>query len=514
MKKLLSTLLALAMVLTTMAMLIPSVMAAGQTEPLFEDDFSNEEYASLTGEELIKKIFGKNTLRDTRYIYGGSEAAPMEASIVDGALDIYIPSNNSSFGGTLSGQSNFVVKLASDSKISEQGFIVECEYVFHALGKQPDNSDVDARMFGFSADSIVQQADKNTLMTLAYNGAVSRTAVRNSTGTWTINETGDEVSYSGNQETKYKMKSVFLPEEGATLSVATWDAAAGAYGDYQLLGKFDEAQTTVYKEYIASDEGKALFGDNAIMKIQHGNRVTIDNLTVTMIEKETYDLTINGEAVSIESAGQLDLTPYYEGTFLFAVVDGVVVKSNFIDVTADTSVIDIYTADLDTLDGAALTTGETTAIRWMTSIGKASYDKLAKLKTDGGIKGIEYGVIYLDASTLSRAEAAAGPKVDSTGVQKAAGSAVYEPGYEGLYVFNADSAAIAAEQYNVTLAGRAYMIITFNDDTTMLIEGDYDSGFHARSAAGLALAATLDYENGLSDDQLSKVEAIAEAYGK
>lgn len=507
MKKLLSTLLALVMVLGTMAMLVPTVMAA-VSEPtvLFENDFEDESLASLEGEALIQAIFGENTRRDPRYIMGEN----LEATVADGKLNLNV----------VAGGSNFIAKLATDEAISEQGFVVECEYVFHQRTMSGDPAtECDARWFGFNCKSVLEALDSNCLLTYVYNGNKSRTAFRMpSSGTWTALVYGEDVALSGNQETKYKLKSVFLPEEGPTLSVAAWDAnaneGAGGYGEYVVLGKFDDAGKTLYTEHRAQEEGVKLFGNNVIMNVQHGNNVSIDNLKVTLVEKETYDLTINGEAVSIESAGQLDLTPYYEGTFRFAVVDGVVVKSNFIEVTENTSVIDIYTADVDTLDGAALTTGETTAIRWMASIGKADYDKLVALKTAGGIKNIEYGALYIDASTLGRAEAAAGPKMETEGVKKAAGSAVYEPGYEGLYVFNMDSEAIAAESYNVKLAGRAYMVITFNDDTTMLIEGDYDSGFHARSAAEIALAATLDFENALTDDQLTKVEAIAEAYGK
>ncbi len=470
---------------------------------LFECNFNDASYANLTDEELIQAIFGSNTSLETRYVLGDN----LNASIVNGALKIHAEA----------GGSDFVAKVVSNDAISEQGFSVECEYVFHqrtVVAGNGGEAECDSRYFGFNAKAEVSTADKNSLLAYVYNGNNSRVAYRNAVvGSWGPLVFSEDVNDSGLQETKYKLKSVFSPVHGPSLYVAKWDSVAGAYGDYVLLGCFEYDNQMVYDEYMADPTtgGENMFSDNVIMKIQHGNHVSIDNLKVTLLEKETYDLTINGESVTLEGSNRLNLSLYCEGTFRFAVVDGVVVKSNYIEVTKETEVIDVYDADLDTLDGAALITGETTAIRWMSSIKKADYDKLAALEAAGGIQSIEYGVLYVDASSFSRAEAAAGPKLDSTGVQKAAGSPVYEPGYEGLYVFNAN-ATVTAGQYNVKLAGRAYMIITFNDDTTMLIEGDYDSGFHARSAAEIALAAMLDDENGLSEDQLAKVAEIAAAY--
>ena len=462
---------------------------------LFEQNFNDPSLASLTDEDLFKAIFGENTSTDTRYITGTG----VEASIVNGALKIHAEADGSAF----------VAKVASHNDISEQGFAVECEYVFHQRALKEGN-ECDSRFFGFNAKSAVELADKNCLLSYVYNGNYSRVAYRNATsGAWQPVVFSENIDDSGLQETKYKLKTVFCPEDGPSLFVAAWDASLnggeGGYGEYKLIGFFDEGNRLIFNEAMADSTygGSNMFSDNVIMKIQNGNHVSIDNLKVTLLEKKSFNVTIDGEPMLVEGTRYLDLTPYYDGPFRFAVVDGNIVYSSIVRLTEETQEIEICAVELDTLDGAALTTGETTSIRWMASLDKSDFDLLEKWLLNGIIETVEYGVLYEDVSTLGTED-----------VQRAQASNVYELGYEGRYVFHAESLALSTEQYNTRFAGRAYMSITINDDTTILIEGDFDRNLHVRSAAQIAVATILDTQNGLSAEQLEKIEAIVATYVK
>ena len=262
MKKLISICMSALMLLLCIVPCIP-IASATESDPLvlFEEDFNDSSYVGKTNETLLAAIFG-----ESNYITGET----VLASISDGKLNVHAQA----------GGSNFIAKLASNDAISEVGFVVECEYVFNQR-TVVSGQECDARWFGFNCKSVLEKSDKNCLLTYVYNGAKSRVAFRNASATREVNVQGDSVAASGDQNTKYKLRSVFDPEDGPVLSVATWDVTAnggiGDYGSYQTLGGFTENGLNTYRQNVS-----ALFSDNVMMNIQHGNNVTIDNLKISL----------------------------------------------------------------------------------------------------------------------------------------------------------------------------------------------------------------------------------------
>ena len=501
MKKLLSTLLAVVMVFATFAMLIPTATAAAN-EPtvLYEQNFDDAALASKTGDELAQALWGANVeddpatedVNEAKLNYKIGEAARL--AIVDGKLEVDADADV-----------NFEALLVEDERIKEQGVVVEAEYMFR------EGEKTSGRFLMFTPKDVVGRNDINTLLVAPYNNATSRTAWRNNTsGGWAPLMFGPNVEASGTTGAKYKMKGVFSPEEGPKLYVAAWNAQTNAYGDYVDIGHFEGDNLTAYQQSMK--DVADMFCGTMIMRLQNCNMVTLDNVKVTLLEKQTYNVKINGVDTTIEAAGEYDLTPHLPevGEFCFAMVDGVKVESTTVTITENTNEIDIYTLSVDTMDGAALTTGDTTSVRWQAGIAKAEYDALVALKDAGKIKNIEVGVMYIEAKSLGRGEE---PTLETEGIQKVAAT-LATSAYTDMVLFNGDTAAITADNYNTAYAGRSYLVVTFADDTTITLVGDYNNGFHARSAAGLAVAAVADVDNGLSDAQAEKVEAIAAAYVK
>ena len=95
---------------------------------------------------------------------------------------------------------------------------------------------------------------------------------------------GPNTEASGTVGTKYKMMAVFTREAGPVLSVAVWDEAAGAYGEYVEIGRFAEENMAAYQAAVA--EVAEMFCDNMIFRLQNCNKVEIDNLAVTVLTDE------------------------------------------------------------------------------------------------------------------------------------------------------------------------------------------------------------------------------------
>ncbi len=204
-----------------------------------------------------------------------------------------------------------------------------------------------------------------------------------------------------------------------------------------------------------------------------------------------------------------------DGIFLYAVVNGTTIYADttlYID--GSVTSIDLITAKLSTLDGVAIRATENAALRWEGALSKATYESLLTLQTAGTIKSFEIGTIVANYDDLMPGVAPSMDDVDAEKAQKVvatAGEWINESLNANDYVFGA-AFEVSAENYNTVYVGIGYLTLTFADDSTTTVYGNYDEAVHARTASEVASSAYVDETNGLSDAQLAILLEIAKAY--
>lgn len=250
---------------------------------------------------------------------------------------------------------------------------------------------------------------------------------------------------------------------------------------------------------------ESLLTDDLRLVVYSGMKVAIDNLCV--FKDSAVNATVNGEAMTL-MPGPINLEDFADGNFAFAVINGTeIVTDPAYNVTASLQSIDVYSLSVTAVKGAAIRTTADAALRFKTMISKAEYDALQAAKTAGIIKDVQIGTLTIEYETLGAMNML---RMDTEGAEKTFATEVIARGEEN-YTFE-KVIEVAADKLNTKYAATGFVIITFNDDTTLEVAARYDRYTQARSVAEIAQSLTFDENHGLTAAQLQVVNTFAAAY--
>ena len=475
-------------------------MEVSDVEFYFYNDFNDEDLAGLTGEELAEAIFGED-----HYLLGHA-LTDATLSIENGALRLVGDDNEDPEDGIAkNNRTQFL--LASHPDISSEGVVIECDYTFNPGATSA---------FTFASRGLITSNDPakvpsgietNVWIAGMWAEDESRTAVRYPSD-WKPIAYGPTADMSGEIGTTYHMKLEVSPTEGLALYAKT-----SLKGEYKRLGTWSEDDIALF-----TGEYKNSLDDNVRLILQCNNDVTIDNLVVYPLgmDYEPYveevRVMVNGEYMML-TVGEWDLSTLVDGEFLFAVVDGRVTTNPIVNITSDTKVIDIYTLTLDTLDGAALRTTGTAALRWMTKVSTAEYDALMAAVENGIIKSFEVGTLTTKWENLGYTEMLDLDQLENGAVaQVFDGEWIESDAYGDVYLYAGATEDIDEENYNIRYCGVGYGTVTLNNNQKLTVYGGFDRYVHARSVSQVASTAYLDENSGLTKAQQRAIKPCAVAY--
>ena len=479
-----------------------SKMKVSDKDMYFYDDFNNEEYASLENNALAEAIFGKYN-----FLLGhGTQDATLK--IENGALHLVGDNNTEPTDGTAKiNRSQFL--LASHPDIEKEGVIMECDYIFNPGA---------VNAFTFASKGLVTSTDPtktpsgieaNIWIAGPYANAKARTAVRYLPKyAWSPLATGASESMSGETEVRYHLKLEVSPTEGLALYVKT-----SMKGAYKRLGQWSEEDIRLFTE-----DYKDCHDENVRLILQTGCDVTIDNLAVYapgtdyVATEEVVKVKVNGKETELP-LGECDLSKLVDGEFLFAVINGRVVLDPLATISYDTKTIDIYSLSLNTLEGVAVRTDKTAALRWLTTVNQDEYNALQSAVKAGIIKNFEIGTIMMKTADLKNSGVL---DIDQgkTGadVQVFEGDWVSTDAYEGMYLYSGVKDDISKDDYNTRYCGVGYATVTLKNGKKLNVYGDFDRYVHSRTVSEVATAALQDDANGLKAKQEKRVKKFAKAY--
>lgn len=479
-----------------------SKMKVSDKDMYFYDDFNNEEYASLENNALAEAIFGKYN-----FLLGhGTQDATLK--IENGALHLVGDNNTEPTDGTAKiHRSQFL--LASHPNIEKEGVIMECDYIFNAGA---------VNGFTFASKGLVTSTDPtktpsgieaNIWLAGPYANAKSRTAIRYLPKyAWSPLATGASESMSGETEVRYHLKLEVSPTEGLALYVKT-----SMKGAYKRLGQWSEEDIRLFTE-----DYKDCHDENIRLILQTGCDVTIDNLAVYapgtdyVATEEVVKVKVNGKETELP-LGECDLSKLVDGEFLFAVINGRVVLDPLATISYDTKTIDIYSLSLDTLEGVAVRTDKTAALRWLTTVNQDEYNALEAAVKAGIIKNFEIGTIMMKTADLKNSGVLdIDQGKNGADVQVFEGDWVSTDAYEGMYLYSGVKDDISKDDYNTRYCGVGYATVTLKNGKKLNVYGDFDRYVHSRTVSEVATAALQDDANGLKAKQEKRIKKFAKAY--
>ena len=288
---------------------------------------------------------------------------------------------------------------------------------------------------------------------------------------------------------------------------AEFDPATKTVKTYAKAYSADELVWTGDNLCAESDQTgyESLLTDDLRLVVYSGMKVAIDNLCV--FKDSAVNATVNGEATTL-MPGPINLEDFADGNFAFAVINGTeIVTDPAYNVTASLQSIDVYSLSVTAVKGAAIRTTADAALRFKTMVSKAEYDVLLTAKTAGIIKDVQIGTLSIEYETLGAMNLL---KMDTEGAEKTFATEVIARGEEN-YTFE-KVIEVAADKLNTKYAATGFVIITFNDDTTLEVVARYDRYTQARSVAEIAQTLTFDENHGLTAAQLQVVNTFAAAY--
>ena len=472
----------------------PAESTGAAKDALFYNNFDGTELADLENEELAEALFGEGN-----YLLGHS-LTDAQLRIEDGALRL-IGDTGLESSDDQPRNNRTQLLLASDERISEQGVVIECDYRLN---------EGSANAFTFTSQPVTETLsaiESNIWIAGIWSNAKSRTALRTGGAyntDWVSMVESSDVESCGEIGVNYQLRLEVSPEDGLALY-----ARREGDTEYTRLGTWTDEFKGAYSNCL---------DDNVRLILQCDCDVTIDNLAVypMSVASEPYveqaGVKVNGEDRML-AVGEMDLSTLTDGEFLFAVVDGSVTVNSVVDITSDTKVIDIYTLTVDTLDGAALRTTGTPALRWMSTISTAEYDALMAAVENGVIKDFEIGTLIIKWEDLGRSGV-----LDMDQIENGAAAQVFDgewiesDAYKGRYLYAGVSEDISEENYNVRYCGVGYGTVTLNNNRKLNVYGGFDRYVHARSASQVASTAWLDENSGLSQEQRRAIRSCAQAY--
>ena len=485
MKKLLSTVLALMMVLTTFAMLVPTASAA-TPKTVYENNFEN------VGTDLnLTNIDAKIgwVLTSEVEVKDGADTNHGSAAIetVSGNKVLRLKRDNE-------GTTSMSFLVANDADLVN-GFVIEYDFCYPAVSYEADgttpkfNKDGEANCGEFVGNTTKGGDSTGWHVQIQMTGGI-RNGIR--TNKWSAN-TSTKWSTTDVRDKWYSAKIVMAPngDEGScTVYVKEKGASTWAAED-----KYTSNYDNVTKDGVIQ------------FMVRRRIDVMLDNVKITTEIPDAKTIKVNGVDQSV-NIGTCDLTKLTEGEFAFAVINGSeIVKDTKYAVTTSTTSIDVYSLSVTDLKGASIRTTDDAALRFQTAIAKAEYDALVAAKTAGVLKNVELGIMTMDYATLGSLGVL---KMDTQGATKVVANGVSAYG-EDNYVFNG-VIEVADDKLNTRYAAIGYVTVTFADDSTLTVATAYDKYTKVRSVAEIAQTITFKENHGLTDAQLAVVKTYAAAY--